>query len=72
MQAIVDRLEGDIAVLEIDGTRFEDVPLSRLPEGTRQGSVLAGEPGSWRLDPDAERERLQVNADLMKKLFTDD
>lgn len=72
MQAIVDRLEGDIAVLEIDGTRFADVPLSQLPAGTRQGSVLTGEPGSWHLDSAAEQDRLQVNADLMKRLFTDD
>lgn len=72
MQAIVDRLEGEIAVLEIEGSRFEDVPLSQLPEGTRQGSVLFGEPGSWRLDAKAEQDRLRVNADLMKRLFTDD
>ncbi|MGI6590122.1 MAG: DUF3006 domain-containing protein [Eggerthellaceae bacterium] len=71
MQAIVDRIEGDIAVLEIDGTRFEDVPLAQLPQGTRQGSVLAGNPGNWRLDPQAQQDRLQTNADLMKKLFRD-
>lgn len=71
MQAIVDRLEGGIAVLEIDGTRFEDAPLSQLPAGTRQGSVLSGEPGNWHLDTQAQKERLEHNANLMKKLFRD-
>ena len=33
MQAIVDRIEGDIAVLEIDGTGFMDVPLCEMPRG---------------------------------------
>ena len=71
MQAIIDRIAGDIAVLEIDGTRFEDVPLAQLPQGTRQGSVLSGTPGNWHLDPQAQQERLRTNENLMKKLFRD-
>ncbi|MCH4052874.1 MAG: DUF3006 domain-containing protein [Atopobiaceae bacterium] len=69
MQAIVDRIEGKVAVLELDGSSFEDVPLSELPAGIRQGDVLEGRPGSWRLDDDARRERLGHNADLMRGLF---
>lgn len=69
MQAIVDRIEGDIAVLEINGSRYLNAPLSELPEGTRQGDVLEGQPGSWRRD-DAERARRELfNKDLMKRLF---
>ena len=69
MQAIVDRIEGKVAVLELDGSSFEDVPLSELTSGIRQGDVLEGRPGSWRLDDDARRERLGHNADLMRGLF---
>lgn len=36
---VVDRIEGDVAVLEIAGARV-DVPVSVLPEGTREGDVL--------------------------------
>ncbi len=36
---VVDRIEGDRAVLEIDG-RMVDVPLGLLPEGATEGSVL--------------------------------
>lgn len=70
MQVIVDRIEdGDIAVLELDGNTFLDVPLSEMPEGTRQGDVFEGEPGHWVRDDAAKAERLKKNAELMAKLF---
>lgn len=70
MQAIVDRIEdGGIAVLEIDGRSFMDVPLSEMPEGTQQGDVFEGEPGHWVRDDAAKVERLRTNAELMAKLF---
>ncbi|MDO4854117.1 MAG: DUF3006 domain-containing protein [Coriobacteriia bacterium] len=71
MQAIVDRIEGDMAVLEIDGERFIDVPLNEMPEGCAQGDVFEGEPGCWRKDDDAKAERLRINSSLMAKLFKD-
>ena len=37
---LVDRFEGDQAVLEIAGRRV-DVPRSELPEGTREGDRLS-------------------------------
>ena len=69
MQAIVDRIEGDIAVLEIDGTGFMDVPLCEMPRGCKEGDVFSGVPGSWRRDDAAKQERLKINADLMSRLF---
>lgn len=36
---VVDRVEGDRAVLEVDG-EFVDVPASVLPAGAVEGSVL--------------------------------
>lgn len=69
MQAIVDRIEGDVAVLEIDGKRFLDVPLSQMPAGCAKGDVYEGTPGSWKKDDAAKTARLQANADLMARLF---
>jgi hypothetical protein len=37
---VVDRIEGDVAVLEIGGRRV-DVPRAALPEGTKEGDRLA-------------------------------
>ena len=50
MQAIVDRIEGDMAVLEVDGTKFMDVPLAEMPEGCAEGDVYEGGPGAWVKD----------------------
>ena len=36
---VVDRVEGDVAVLDFNGTSL-DVPLAALPEGAGEGSVL--------------------------------
>ena len=36
MRAVIDRFEGDVAVLELDdGESFADVDRSTLPEGAR-------------------------------------
>ena len=69
MQAIIDRIEGNIAVLEIDGARFMDVPLAELPVGCGKGDVLRGMPGAWTKDDAEKAARLKLNADLMAKLF---
>lgn len=69
MEAVVDRIEGDVAVLEIDGERFEDAPLVTLPAGTRQGDVLTGGPGAWKRDDARRAERQKSIDDLRKRLF---
>ena len=47
---VVDRIEGPMAVLEIDGDRY-DIPASALPDGAGEGSVLR-----LSLDPDAQTD----------------
>ena len=64
---VVDRVEGGIAVVVADEDgRTHDVPLSVLPSGSREGSVLrvgegAGEPlwNSAVLDEESRLERLK-------------
>jgi hypothetical protein len=36
---VIDRLEGDIAVIELNGTTF-DLPVSALPKGAAEGKRL--------------------------------
>jgi len=38
---VVDRFEGDLAVVEVDGDRFLDLPRWLLPPGTREDDVVA-------------------------------
>jgi len=57
MQYIIDRFEGELAVCQRADGVLEDIPLAQLPEGIKEGSVLAFENGAWELDPQAEAER---------------
>ena len=36
----IDRLEGDLAVLEVEEGKTVTVPKTALPEGTQEGDVL--------------------------------
>ena len=37
---VIDRIEGEVAVIEHDGHTF-DIPVSVLPDGYREGSLLS-------------------------------
>ncbi|MDX9719136.1 MAG: DUF3006 domain-containing protein [Myxococcota bacterium] len=39
MRIVIDRIEGAIAVLDVDG-EIIDFPLAAMPEGAKEGSVL--------------------------------
>ena len=62
---VVDRIEGDYAVVELGGRRV-DVPLAELPAGVREGDqltfqVLAAAPDAASLEEAAARlERLKA------------
>ncbi len=65
----VDRIENGIAVIEDNGKRIE-IPLSDLPEGTREGSLLQRKNGALSLDYEAaqkQRETLKKRTDALFK-----
>jgi hypothetical protein len=39
-KVIIDRIEGKIAVIELDADNYIDVPLKYLPAGVKEGQVL--------------------------------
>ena len=45
MKVVIDRIEGEFAVLEVDGVSV-DWPLKSLPVGTREGDVF-----EWNFQP---------------------
>ncbi len=61
MQAIVDRIEGEIAILEIEGEILIELPKKFLPKGTREGNIL-----KMTLEIDKIKEKKQ--RDKVKKL----
>lgn len=66
MKWIIDRFEGDIAVIECGEACHFDLPRSALPEGAKEGDVIAVE-----IDADAAEARRKKIATLRKRLFTD-
>ena len=65
---IVDRIEEGIAVAYEDAVKLE-LPLSELPEGVHEGSVLRRTESGWETDPSAEAERRERIAERMRRIF---
>lgn len=65
---VVDRIEEDIAVVYFGKIR-RDIPVSELPKGVHEGSVLVETPHGWRLDEAAENKRRKLLSDRTKRLF---
>jgi len=65
---VVDRIEEGIAVVYFGDIR-RDIPLSELPEGVHEGSVLRETPGGYELDVQTEQERRKALAEKMRRLF---
>lgn len=64
---IVDRMEGDWAVLEDENRQMSDLPLADLPAGIREGDLLEQGPQGWTLRPELRAQRLARNRALLEK-----
>jgi len=62
---IVDRFEGDRAVIEYEGTTF-NVPRSLLPPEVKEGDVITL---SISVDQTITKERRQQGEERMKNFF---
>ncbi len=65
---IVDRIEEGIAVVFFGDIR-RDIPLSELPEGVHEGSVLLKQSGGFCLDTSAEEKRRRELAERTRRIF---
>ena len=68
----VDRIENDTAVCERDDMSVVELALSSLPQGTKEGSVLKVENGTYSLDENEEKRRRKRIFELQNMLFSDD
>ncbi|MFC4305693.1 DUF3006 domain-containing protein [Cohnella boryungensis] len=67
-RGIIDRFEGDIAVVEVDGST-RDYVRSKLPRGAQAGDAIVIENGEIRLDEAAKEKRKRDIDRLMDELF---
>lgn len=65
---ILERYEGDIAVLEIDG-KIKNVPAKMLKENIKEGTVLVFEDNMYLPDSEATAVRRKKIASLQEDLF---
>ena len=65
MKWVIDRIESDIAVIEV-GNECIDIPTKCLPIGVKEGDVL-----SLKIDKDATSEQLKRARTMMNNLFSD-
>lgn len=63
---ILDRIEGDSAILELDNGALIQVPAGLLPAGVKEGDCLR-----LVVDTDATEERRQRMKEKMNRLFRD-
>ncbi len=69
MILIVDRIEEGTAVLEKDGLGHIYVPVSELPEGVKEGTVLRFDGTSYIIDADEEEIRRKCILELQSRIF---
>ncbi len=66
MKAVIDRFEGDYAVVLVGESEVKmDVPRTLLPRGSREGSWLTFD---LRLDPEGEKRQREKISKLLDKL----
>lgn len=66
---IVDRIEGAFAVCEMDDKSMQNIALSELPAGIKEGDVLVVENGAYVIDAKQTAERTERIAQKMNRLF---
>jgi ribosomal protein L21E len=70
MKGIIDRFEGDIAVVDIDG-KTKDFPKKIFPKEAKTGDVVVIEGDSVKvLKEETEKRRKEIER-LMDELFED-
>ena len=66
MKLIIDRFEGDFAVIELPNGQMIDCPKALLPDDAKEGSIL-----NITVDETATNDKLKKVTDRMNKLFRD-
>ncbi|MDD2585614.1 MAG: DUF3006 domain-containing protein [Syntrophomonadaceae bacterium] len=70
MIAILDRFEGQYAILEIED-KIQKIDRQLVPEQAREGDVLVYHNNEWVIDTRATLERKEKITKLAEKLWED-
>ncbi|NLN41881.1 MAG: DUF3006 domain-containing protein [Clostridiales bacterium] len=71
-KGVIDRFEGEWAIVEMDDGQFIDIPMETLPPDAKEGNVIyIDEDGRISILAEETLERRKRVQDLMDKLFQD-
>lgn len=65
---VIDRFEGDYAILETDNGIIR-IKHSRLPDEAKEGDVLGGSGGSYYIDRKETERRRKAASERLNKLL---
>jgi len=66
LKAVIDRIEEEMAVLEVEGSYELVVPLKFLPEGSSAGNILEINISSNPRAEEAQREKIRKMQEKLK------
>ncbi|MGI5902216.1 MAG: DUF3006 domain-containing protein [Desulfitobacteriia bacterium] len=69
MRGIVDRFEGDYAVIELENMKMRAIKKESLPQGAKEGSAIVFTDGKWQLDEKRTISLEKEIQDLANELF---
>ena len=69
MRGIIDRFEGDYAVVEFDGRKMKDIPKSELAPGSKEGDVIFLVNGKYQVDQAETQQRKTEIAKLTENMW---
>ncbi len=70
-KGVIDRFEGDWAVIELEDGAIIDIPISNLPSNVSEGSLVLIEGNKATLLAEDTRARRRYIDELMEELFED-
>ena len=67
---IIDRIEGDIVVIEVNGDTMKDIPKEYINGSFKEGDILVkDENGKLRVDQELTKKRVEEIQKKYKKLW---
>jgi hypothetical protein len=69
MEGIIDRFEGDFAVVEFPSRKMMDIPKSQMSPEAKEGDVIKLVEDKWQIDQVETLKRKQEDEELTKGLW---
>ena len=69
MALIIDRFEGDFAVVEVDGKEMRDIPKTDISVTAKEGDVLKLVSGNYEVDFEETKRRRAEVEQMMKDMW---